>query len=60
VKVRDFDILEWLQGKRKMSQALGMFGLLDSRCYGLFLLGALFGTYEPIISLIFHWGGGLC
>jgi hypothetical protein len=29
MKVRDFDILAWVWGQRKMSQVLGSFGLLD-------------------------------
>jgi hypothetical protein len=28
LKVRDSDILAWVQGQRKMSQVLGIFGLL--------------------------------
>jgi hypothetical protein len=43
----------WVRGQRKMSQLLVAFGLLD--CYGPFSLGALFKTYEPFISLIFHF-----
>jgi hypothetical protein len=39
-------------GQRKMSQVLGAFGLLISSCYGPFLLGVCFETYEPFISLI--------
>jgi hypothetical protein len=29
MKVRDSDILVWVRGQRKISQVLGMFGLVD-------------------------------
>jgi hypothetical protein len=29
MKVKDSDVLAWVWGQRKMSQVLGMFGLLD-------------------------------
>jgi hypothetical protein len=29
MKVRDSDVLAWVQGKRKMSKILGAFGVLD-------------------------------
>jgi hypothetical protein len=53
MKVRDSGVLAWVRGQRKMSQVLGVFGLLDFTCYGPFALGARFETYETFISLIF-------
>jgi hypothetical protein len=50
MKVRDSEFLVWVRGRRKMSQVLGAFGLLDSPFYGLFSLGVRFETYEPFIS----------
>jgi hypothetical protein len=35
-----------------------MFGLLISPCYGPFLLGVHFETYETFISLIFKFFSG--
>jgi hypothetical protein len=29
MKVRNFDVLAWVRGQRKMSQVLGAFGLLN-------------------------------
>jgi hypothetical protein len=29
VKVRDCDVLAWVRGQKKVSQVLGVFGLLD-------------------------------
>jgi hypothetical protein len=29
MKVKDSDVLVWVRGQRKMSQVLGVFGLLD-------------------------------
>jgi hypothetical protein len=41
-----------------MNQVLGAFGLLDSPCYGPFLLGGRFETYEPFICLMFKFFSG--
>jgi hypothetical protein len=41
-----------------MSQVMGMFGLLDSPCYGRFSLGGRSETYKPFISLIFKFFSG--
>jgi hypothetical protein len=46
-------------GKRKTSQVLDVFGLLDLPCYGPFSLGEYFETYKPFISLIFQFFFGL-
>jgi hypothetical protein len=44
-----------VRGQRKMSKALGMFGLLAFTMLWPVLLGARFETYEPFISLIFQF-----
>jgi hypothetical protein len=38
-----------------MGQVLGAFGMLDFTMLRPFSLGARFETYEPFISLIFHF-----
>jgi hypothetical protein len=55
MKVRNSDVLAWVEGQRKISQVPGAFGLLISPCYGPFSLGASFESYEPFISLIFQF-----
>jgi hypothetical protein len=52
MKVRDSDILAWVWGQKKMSQVLGMFGLLDFT-----ILGCV-ETYKLFISLIFQFFSG--
>jgi hypothetical protein len=42
----------------KFGQVLGAFGLLDFTMLRPVSLGALFETYEPLISLIFQFFSG--
>jgi hypothetical protein len=58
MKVRDSDVLAWVWGQRKISQALARLGCWISPRYGPFSLGARFETYEPFIYLIFQFFGG--
>jgi hypothetical protein len=59
LKIRNSDVLAWVRGQKKMSQALGAFGLLDfTPCYVPFSFGARFETYEPFISLVIHFFSG--
>jgi hypothetical protein len=55
MKVRDSDVLAWFRGQRKMSQILGVFGLLDSTFLWPLSFGTCFETYESFISLIFQF-----
>jgi hypothetical protein len=55
MKVMDSDVLAWVRGKRKLSQVLGAFGLLDFTILRPVLVWCLFETYEPFISLIFQF-----
>jgi hypothetical protein len=48
----------WVRGGRKRSQGLGAFGLLHFTMLLPLLLGTRFLTYEPYISLIFHFFSG--
>jgi hypothetical protein len=52
MKVRDSDVLAWFCGQRKMSQVLGMFGLLDSTFLWPLSFGKHFETYESFIYLV--------
>jgi hypothetical protein len=58
MKVRDCDVLAWVQGQKKRVKYWAHLGYWISPCYGLFLLGTRFETHEPFISLIlqFYWG----
>jgi nitrate reductase NapE component len=59
MKVRDSDILAWVQGQRK-SQVLGAFGLLDfTMLWPVLAWHVCFETYKPFISLIFQFIFGL-
>jgi hypothetical protein len=52
MKVREFDVLAWVWGQRKVSQVLGTFGLLDSTMLQPIFAWYSFETYEPCIYLI--------
>jgi hypothetical protein len=46
---------EWVRGQRRWVKYWMCLGCWISPCYGLFVLGACFETYEPFISLNFQF-----
>jgi hypothetical protein len=56
MKVRDYDVLVWVQGQRKVSQVLGAFGLLDFTMLRPILAWHVLNLMNPFFwTLIFQF-----
>jgi hypothetical protein len=55
MKVRDSDVQHVYGDKERLVMYWARLGSWISPCYGLFLLGVRFETYEPFIFLIFQF-----